>query len=124
MDSVYLCDKYSETITYAVWERITKTLSWVCRNWDQPDEGIWEVRGQRRHFLSSRLMCWVALDRGIRMAQKRSLPAENAPEWEKNRSLIYRDIHENFWCESRGAFTQFKNGSTLDASALLMPLMR
>ena len=57
------------------------------------------------------------------MAQKRSLPAEHAAEWEKNRSLIYRDIHDNFWCEERGAFTQYKGGRTLDASALLMPLV-
>ncbi len=124
MDSSYLSDKYGESVTYGAWERTTRTLNWICRNWDQPDEGIWEIRGERRHFLSSRLMCWVALDRGLRMAQKRSLPSENAGVWEKNRSLIYRDIHENFWCEARGAFTQYKGGSTLDASTLLMPLMR
>ena len=124
LDAGYLSDKYGQSVTYSAWERITKTLNWVCRNWDQPDEGIWEIRGERRHFLSSRLMCWVALDRGLRMASKRSLPAEHAAEWEKNRSLIYRDIHDNFWCEERGAFTQYKGGRTLDASALLMPLMR
>ncbi len=123
LDSGYLSDKYGEPITYGAWERITRTLNWVCRNWEQPDEGIWEIRGERKHFLSSRLMCWVALDRGLRMAQKRSLPAEHAAEWEKNRSLIYRDIHDNFWCEERGAFTQYKGGRTLDASALLMPLV-
>ncbi len=123
LDSSYLSDKYGEPVTYGAWERITKTLNWVCRNWEQPDEGIWEIRGERKHFLSSRLMCWVALDRGLRMAQKRSLPAEHAAEWEKNRSLIYRDIHDNFWCEERGAFTQYKGGRTLDASALLMPLV-
>ena len=123
MDSSYLSDKYGESVTYGAWERITKTLNWVCQNWEQPDEGIWEIRGERQHFLSSRLMCWVALDRGIRMAHKRSLPAENVADWERNRTLIYRDIHENFWCEERGAFTQYKGGRTLDASALLMPLV-
>ena len=123
MDSSYLSDKYGDVVTYGAWQRITRTLNWVCKNWEQPDEGIWEIRGERQHFLSSRLMCWVALDRGLRMAQKRSLPAENAAMWEKNRSLIYRDIHENFWSEERGAFTQYKGGTTLDASALLMPLV-
>ena len=123
LDSGYLSDKYGESVTYGAWQRISKTLNWVCENWEQPDEGIWEIRGDRRHFLSSRLMCWVALDRGLRMARKRSLPAENAAKWEKNRSLIYRDIHENFWSEERGAFTQYKGGRTLDASALLMPLV-
>lgn len=124
LDSGYLSDKYGESVTYGGWERISRTLNWLCRNWDQPDEGIWEIRGERRHFLSSRLMSWVALDRGLRMVRKRSLPAENAAEWEKNRSLIYRDIHDHFWSEERGAFTQYKGGTTLDASALLMPLMR
>ena len=123
-DAGYLSDKYGEAVTYEMWERMSRTLNWVCENWNQPDEGIWEIRSERRHFLSSRLMCWVALDRGLRIVQKRSLPAENAAKWEENRTLIYRDIHENFWNAERGAFMQYKGGATLDASALLMPLMR
>ncbi len=123
-DSAYLSDKYGKTVTFEAWERMARTLNWVCRNWDQPDEGIWEVRGERRHFLSSRLMCWVALDRGLRLVRKRSLPDEHVAMWEQNRTIIYRDIHDNFWNASRGAFTQYKNGDTLDAAALLMPLMR
>ena len=123
-DSAYLSDKYGESVTFDAWERMARTLNWVCRNWDQPDEGIWEVRGARRHFLSSRLMCWVALDRGLRLVAKRSLPDEHVATWEKNRTTIYRDIHDNFWNAKRGAFTQYKGGDTLDAAALLMPLMR
>ncbi len=123
-DSGYLADKYGESVTYGAWERILRTANWVCRNWDQADEGIWEIRGARQHFLSSRLMCWVALDRGLRLLRKRSLPAGHAAEWETNRDLIYRDIHDNFWNEERGAFMQYKGGAKLDASALLMPLMR
>ena len=123
-DSVYLSDKHGVEVTYRTWERMARTLNWVCQNWDQPDAGIWEVRGEPRHFLSSRLMCWVALDRGLRMARKRSLPAENAADWERNRDLIYRDIHANFWDARRGVFVQYKGGKTLDASVLLMPLMR
>ena len=123
-DCAYLSDKYGEPVTYKAWQGMSRTLNWVCHNWDQPDEGIWEIRGERRDFLSSRLMCWVALDRGLRMAAKRSLPAEHAAEWERNRTLIYRDIHENFWNVERSAFTQYKGGATLDASALLMPLVR
>ena len=123
-DSGYLADKYGEPVTYATWQRMSRTLNWVCRNWEQPDEGIWEIRGARQHFLSSRLMCWVALDRGLRLVRKRSLPAEDAAMWAKNRDLIYRDIHDNFWNEKRGAFMQYKGADRLDASALLMPLMR
>ena len=123
-DSTYLSDKHGVAVTYRTWERMARTLDWVCRNWNQPDAGIWEIRGEPRHFLSSRLMCWVALDRGLRMARKRSLPAEHAADWERNRDLIYRDIHANFWAARRGAFVQYKGGKTLDASVLLMPLMR
>ena len=123
-DAGYLSDKYGESISYGAWERMSRTLDWVCRNWEQPDEGIWEIRGERRHFLSSRLMCWVALDRGLRLVRKRSLPAESFTIWRDNRDRIYRDIHQNFWNEERGAFMQYKGSTTLDASALLMPLMR
>ena len=123
-DSIYLSDKHGVAATYRTWERMERTLNWVCHNWNQPDAGIWEIRGEPRHFLSSRLMCWVALDRGLRMARKRSLPAENAADWERNRDLIYRDIHTDFWDARRGVFVQYKGSKTLDASALLMPLMR
>ena len=123
-DSAYLSDKYGRSVTYEAWHRMARTLNWVCENWNQPDEGIWEVRGERKHFLSSRLMCWVALDRGLRLVRKRSLPDEHVAVWEKNRTVIYRDIHENFWNAERGAFMQFKGGDKLDAAALLMPLMR
>ncbi len=124
LDSIYLSDKHGVPVTYRTWERTSRTLNWVCRNWDRPDAGIWEIRGQERHFLSSRLMCWVALDRGLRLAAKRSLPAEEAAKWRENRDRIYRDIHENFWDARRGAFVQYKGGKTLDGSVLLMPLMR
>ena len=124
LDSIYLADKHGAAVTYRTWERTSRTLDWVCRNWDQPDAGIWEIRGKEQHFLSSRLMCWVALDRGLRLADKRSLPSEGAPMWRKNRDLIYRDIHENFWDARRGAFVQHKGSKILDASVLLMPLMR
>ena len=124
VDSVYLADKHGAPIGYDGWRRLSRTLDWVCGNWDQADAGIWEMRGEPRHFLSSRLMCWVALDRGLRLARKRSLPAENAAEWKRNRDLIHRDIHDNFWNAERGAFMQDKGGGGLDAAALLMPLVR
>ncbi|OWY62205.1 glucoamylase, partial [cyanobacterium TDX16] len=75
MDSVYLYDKYGEPVSYGLWENLVRLLEYVCRSWHLPDEGIWEVRGGRQEFLYSRLMCWVALDRGIRLARKRSMPA-------------------------------------------------
>ncbi len=98
-------------------------MEWVCAHWNQPDEGIWEVRSERRHFLSSRLMCWVAIDRGVRLAVKRSLPAP-LEKWRAARDAIYRDIWENFWDPEEEAFVGHKGSTRLDAACLLMPLMR
>jgi GH15 family glucan-1,4-alpha-glucosidase len=99
-----------------------RLINWVCRNWDQPDEGIWEVRGGRQPLFYSRLMCWVAIDRGLRLAAKRSLPA--VENWIKVRDEIYRQIHTEFWNEELQSFVQTKGGSTLDAASLLAPLVR
>src|SRR5258707_8510576 len=98
-------------------------MKWLTHNWQRPDEGIWEVRGGRREFLYSRLMCWVAFDRAIRLARKRGLPAPLV-DWLETRDAIYQDIHTAFWDSQQGAFVQSKGSTALDASCLLMPLMR
>ncbi|WP_043833013.1 glycoside hydrolase family 15 protein [Muricoccus aerilatus] len=123
MDAAYLSDKYGEQISHDAWKGITRSMDWVAENWEQPDEGIWEVRGGRQHFLHSRLMCWVALDRALRLARKRSLPAPLL-RWAEARDAIHADIHENFWNADQGAFMQSRGGTSLDASCLLMPLVR
>lgn len=123
MDSVYLYDKYGAPLSYDLWENLVRLLNWVCEHWHQADEGIWEVRGGRREFLFSRCMCWVAIDRGIRLAQKRSFPAP-LDRWYKVRDLIYCDIFENFWNARRKTFVQSKGANAIDASMLLMPLVR
>jgi GH15 family glucan-1,4-alpha-glucosidase len=76
MDSVYLYNKYGVAISYDFWTHLHKLVDWVCDNWQRKDEGIWEVRGGQQHFVYSKLMCWVALDRGLRLADKRSFPAD------------------------------------------------
>lgn len=123
MDAVYLYDKYGRRMTHDLWRRLIPLIDWVCENWERPDEGIWETRGGRKEFLFSRLMCWVAIDRGIRLATKRSLPHPRE-RWRKTRDAIYRDVFENFWDVDRGAFVQSKGATTLDAGTLLMPLVR
>jgi len=123
LDSVYLYNKYGEPISYDFWRQLSRMVDWVCRHWRRPDEGIWEVRGGRRQFLYSRVMCWVAIDRGIRLAQKRSFPAP-LDRWHRVRDQIYRDVYENFWDAKLGTFVQFKGAKTVDASALLMPLVK
>jgi len=122
MDAVYLYNKYGEPISYDFWTHLVRLLEWVRDNWYQADEGIWEVRGGRQEFLYSRLLCWVALDRGIRLAQKRSFPAP-LEQWYRARDEIYYDIFTNFWDPEQQTFVQYKGGNIVDAASLLMPLV-
>lgn len=123
MDAVYLVNKYGDAISHEGWKHAVEVVDEVCRTWEQKDVGIWEMRGEQHHFLHSRLMCWVAMDRAIRLASKRSLPAPFA-RWDETRQAIYADIWENFWDEERGHFVQHIGGTALDGSMLLMPLVR
>ena len=123
MDAIYLYSKYGHALSHDGWIEVKRILAWLGENWNQPDEGIWEVRGGHKHFLHSRLMCWVAFDRAIRLAQKRSLSAP-LDQWHHQRKAIVEDIYSNFWSERLSAFVQEKDSEALDAAVLLMPLMR
>ena len=123
MDALYLANKYGDPISYAGWQDVQRMLKWLGENWQRPDEGIWEVRGGAREFLHSRLMCWVAFDRALRLAQKRSLSAP-FEDWLQTRDTIRDDIFTNFWNDDLQSFVQSKGTKDLDASVLLMPLMR
>ena len=122
MDSVYLYNKYGTPISYDLWVNLRRLLNWVCDHWHEPDEGIWEVRGGRQHFVYSKLMCWVALDRGLRLADKRSFPADRE-HWLRARDTIYEEIMTRGWNGPRRAFVQAYGSEALDASTLLMPLV-
>ena len=122
MDSLYLYNKYVLPISYDFWTKIQQRLDWVCENWQTPDEGIWEMRNRQEHFVYSKLMNWVALDRGIRLADKRSFPA-NRERWMGERDKIYEEVMRRGWSAKRWAFTQFYGSEDLDASVLLMPLV-
>lgn len=123
MDSIYLANKYGNPISHAGWQQTIGILEWLSKNWQRPDEGIWEVRGGAREFVHSRLMCWVAFDRALRLAQKRSLSGP-LDSWQRTRDAIREDIFTNFWDEELQTFVQSKGTKDLDASVLLMPLMR
>ncbi|GAA4455282.1 glycoside hydrolase family 15 protein [Nibrella saemangeumensis] len=123
MDSIYLHDKYHGAITYAFWQKMEPQIEYVCANWQRADHGIWEVRGEENEFLQSRLMCWVALDRAIKVVEHRSFPSP-VERWREVRDEIFRDIYNNFWNEEKQAFVQVKGSNTLDAAVLLMPLIR
>jgi len=123
MDSIYLYDKFGEPINHDLWENVVRLVDWVCENWRRKDQGVWEVRGGAQEFLYARLMCWVAVDRAVRLAWKgsRDAPLER---WIRVRNDIYREIFEQFWNPRLGAFAQFKGSNTVDASCLMMPLVR
>ncbi len=123
LDTGYLVSKYARGIDHDGWGHVVRTVGYVCKHWDKPDAGIWERRGKPQHYLHSRVMCWVAVDRAVRLANKRSLPAPTV-EWEKTRNAIMADVYENFWCEEKGHFASVRGGSELDAALLLMPLVR
>ncbi|MGF1451609.1 MAG: glycoside hydrolase family 15 protein, partial [Opitutales bacterium] len=123
IDAVYLYDKWGEPVSYDFWKALRNLLDLVCRIWREPDAGIWEVRGGDREFLFSRVMAWVALDRGIRLARKRGLPAP-LNHWIEQRDLIYETLFAEFWSSTRQAFTQSKGSEALDAATLIMPLVR
>ena len=123
MDSVYLYNKYGEPIYHDGWIELTRNLEWLIDNWDQADEGIWETRGGRRDYTYSRLMSWVAVERAIRIARQRGLPADMS-RWMAVRDDIYNQIMERGWHPGRRAFVQHYDTDVLDASLLLMPLCK
>ena len=123
IDSVYLYNKYGTPIYHDAWTELARIVEWVTKNWDQADEGIWETRGGRQDFTYSRLMSWVAVERAVRMAQKRGLPADLV-EWRRARDEIYHQIMDKGWNEERQAFVQHYETDVLDASLLLMPLVK
>ena len=122
MDSFYLYNKYVGPIPYDTWRRIRERMNWICENWQRPDAGIWEMRGRQEQFVYSKVMNWVALDRGLRLADKRSFPADRE-KWVGERDRIYEEVMVRGWCEKRHAFTQFYGSEDLDASLLMMPLV-
>ena len=123
MDAIYLANKYGEAISHRGWTHVSKMIDYVSENWEQADAGIWEMRGEPQHFLHSRLMCWVALDRAVRLGEKRSLSFPY-DRWCRARDAIREDIWKNFWNEERGHFVATRHGNFVDASMLLMPLVR
>jgi GH15 family glucan-1,4-alpha-glucosidase len=123
IDSVYLYNKYGTPISHESWQDLGRIVEWVCENWDQVDEGIWETRGGRQDFTYSRVMSWVAIERAVRLARFRGLPADIV-KWMRHRDDVYRQIMERGWNESRRAFVQHYGSDVVDASLLLMPLVK
>ena len=122
LDTYYLYNKYVSPISYNFWRQIRERLDWICENWKLPDEGVWEMRNRKESFVFSNVMNWVALDRGIRLSDKRSFPA-NRERWLLERDAIYEEVMNKGWSSNRNAFTQFSGSNDLDASMLILPLV-
>jgi GH15 family glucan-1,4-alpha-glucosidase len=120
VDSIYVYDKHGTPISYDLWIYLRRILDWVCANWDRPDHGIWEVRREPEHFVYSKVQCWIALDRGLRIARKRGLPL-NRERLRNASDSIYESIMQRGWNPERRAFTQYFGGTALDASVLTFP---
>ena len=122
IDAIYLFDKYGTPISYDFWGHIRDLVDWVCANWTRTDEGIWEIRGGQQHFVYSKVMCWVAVDRAIRIADRRAFPSDRE-KWQSTRDQIYEAIMERGWNEEKQAFVQAFDSNHLDAANLMMPLV-
>jgi GH15 family glucan-1,4-alpha-glucosidase len=123
LDSVSIYDRHGEPISYDFWTNITMLVEWVCKNWRKPDDGIWEVRGGKRPFLYSRAMCWLAIERAMEIARRRSFPAPLV-RWHRIRDEIYSGIYWTFWNPKMKAFVQYQGAETVDAASLLLPLVK
>jgi alpha,alpha-trehalase len=122
LDSFYLHTKSRDHLPERIWPILVKQVEQAIENWKHPDRGIWEVRGEPKHFTSSKLMCWVACDRGARLAEIRE-ELEYAARWQSAADEIKRDILDNA-LDERGVFTQHYDTDALDASVLLMVMTR
>ncbi|GCE21688.1 glucoamylase [Dictyobacter kobayashii] len=120
---LYQCQQQSNIILdSSLWIRIRALVDYVCDHWQEPDSGIWEMRTEPRHFVYSKVMCWVALDRGIRAAVQTGLEAD-LPRWTQVREQLRAEILERGYDPSLGAFTQSYGDQVLDAANLLLPLV-
>jgi GH15 family glucan-1,4-alpha-glucosidase len=122
VNAFYETRRYGEEITQSDWGFIRKIVNTACQTWDTEDSGIWEVRGGPRHFTYSKLMCWVALDRSIELAEKYGLEAPLA-EWKKTRHKIRQAILKRGFSEKLGSFVQSFDSEALDATSLLIPIV-
>jgi GH15 family glucan-1,4-alpha-glucosidase len=124
MDGIYLYNKYGSPISYDMWCSVRKLTNYVCANWNQPDMSIWEVRGRKQHFTYSLVMCWVAIDRALRLADKRVFPCPDRNKWMSVRDEIYELVQERCYNKEMQSFAMsIESPDALDASTLIMPLV-
>lgn len=122
IDALHFARTVGLTTSADAWKLEVELIEFVCRHWDQPDDGIWEIRGPRRHFTHSKLMAWVALDRAVKAVEQFQLKGD-VERWRKIRQDIHDDVCARGFHAGRQSFTQFYGSDKLDASLLMMPLV-
>ncbi len=122
MDSVYLYNR-EVPISYDLWTGLCQRLDWLAKHWQEPDEGIWEIRGPRQRFTYSALMTWVAYDRAGRLARDRGLPGP-VERWRKLAAAAHRFVQESCWDPELRTYVMHPGSKLLDASVLVMPLVK
>ncbi|MCK9822524.1 glycoside hydrolase family 15 protein [Nocardioides cavernae] len=123
IDSVYLFDKHGRGISHDAWGDLRRVVSWLMDNWERPDAGMWEIRDEPRTHTTSLVMCWVAVERMMRIARRRGLPGD-LTELAAVRDAIYERVMTDCWNDELGAFTAGPGSDVLDAGALLMPMVK
>jgi len=124
MDSVYLGQKFGRPLSYDDWVLVRDLVDYVVAHWRDVDLSIWEVRNHMRHFTFSKIMLWVAIDRGLRLADKRSLPCPNRFKWLAARDELYEEVMAKAWNNEGKYFSQtYEDLNSLDSCVLIMPLV-
>ncbi|RDI77488.1 hypothetical protein Vi05172_g12482 [Venturia inaequalis] len=124
MDAVYLYNKYGKPISYDQWVAVREMIDHVCKIWAEDDMSIWEVRGKKQNFVYSKIMLWVAIDRALRLSEKRVFPCPQRHKWQATRDEIYEDIMEKGYNQKMGAFIQsYEQNEILDSAVLIAPLV-
>ena len=122
LTAIDLYDQSDGPVSHDLWASVLRLIDWVCKSWHRKDRSIWEIRSRPREFFHSRVMCWVAIERALRIALRRSLPAP-LERWHAARDQLYREIFRRFWSERRRAFVQRVGNHNVDAASLLVPLV-
>ncbi len=122
MDSAHIFRKFGGAVDADYWEYLRRVVNFVIDHWREPDEGIWETRGGRQHFVFSKVMCWVAMDRAIKAATDLKLPGD-VENWKKVRDEICNDVMSKGYSQERQAFVQSYGSDNLDAANLMLPLV-
>ncbi|KAL2270003.1 hypothetical protein VTJ83DRAFT_2187 [Remersonia thermophila] len=124
MDAIYLYNKYGKPIHWDLWCSVRRMLDYVLTIMHEPDMSIWEVRNNKQNFTYSKIMLWVAFDRGLRLADKRNFPCPNRARWLAARDSLYEEIMEKAWNDDMKCFVQsYESRTVLDASVLIAPLV-